>query len=394
MKSFGLENYGLSLNVAHKAIIGLAVLILVEFSLPCLLLAQSSYTVHALDAVVLDEVQYRTFAKSVTNDVGGSRLVAGYASDSFDLQPVVWVVDSLGNSIHRLLDLPSWQFDGAVAVGINNSGQIIGGGVFSLASGHGLGLYWPDASSPPSVLPGLPGETSCQVQSINDSGIVVGFSHGATGSRAVAWRILADDTIVGPLVLPTRARASTGVDLALAVGTTTGNMTSIVGSSAGAAVAWRVKTIGNSLTLDGSVEVLESTGEVTGINSFGAICGNDRNRSVVWEALSGKKRRKTRLNYNTSLFASPGTPNSITDGGMVVGSGPLKGAPGPAGHRAIIWTSRTAPMRTLESQTNGDYPFLYLDTANSVNSSGEIVGYGWQGSGGGYQAFIAQPRVD
>ena len=41
--------------------------------------------------------------------------------------------------------------------------------------------------------------------------------------------------------------------------------------------------------------------------------------------------------------------------------------------------------------TAGDYPFLYLDTANAVNGDGEVVGYGWQGSPGGHQEFIALP---
>ncbi len=370
-------------------------MIVIECNLLCNLYAQSTYSVYALNEVVRDGVLYNTFPRSLTNVAGGSRLVAGYARlGNIDRQPVVWAVDSDGSSNHDILDFPLSAFEGAVAVGINNFGQIIGGGVFDLSSGNGIGLYWPDLASAPILMPGLTGETSCQVQSISDSGIVVGFSQGATGSRAVAWRILLDDSIIGPLVLPTRPRASGGNDSALAAGTTSGDVTSIVGSSAGAAVAWRVRSTSSGLALEGSVEVLDSIGEATGINSLGAICGNDRNRSVIWEALSGKKRSKTQLNYNTSLFASPGTPNSITDGGRVVGTAPLKGVPGPAGRRAVIWNSRTALMRTLESQTNGDYPFLYLDTAYAVNSSGEIVGYGWQGSGDGYQAFIAQPMVD
>lgn len=353
----------------------------------------SAYTVHALQEVVLDDTQYQTFANSVTNvDDDGLRLVAGYARrDDIDLQPVVWAVNSAGGSVHALLNFP-WFFAGAGASEVNHHGQIIGNGRFDLAAGGSLGLYWPDAASAPVLLPGLIDETSSQVLRINDSGVVVGISQGAWGSRAVAWRILADDTIVGPLVLPTRPRASGGNDSAFSVGVTSGDVTSIVGSSAGAAVVWRVKTVNASLTLEGAVEVLDSTGQATGINSTGAICGNDRSRSVIWEPLSGKKRSKTQLNDNKSLFRSPGEPNAITDGGIVVGSALLKDIAGPADQRVVIWTSRTAPMRTLESLILGDYPFLYLVTAYAVNADGEVVGYGWQGqSAGGNQAFIALP---
>ena len=353
----------------------------------------SAYTVHALEEVDLDGTQYQTFANSVTNVADGLRLVAGYARlDDIDLQPVVWAVNSAGGSVHALLNFPASLFAGAGASEVNHHGQIIGNGRFDLASGGSLGLYWPDAASAPLPLLGLTGETSSQVLRINDSGVVVGISRDASGSRAVAWRILADDSIVGPLVLPTRARASGGNDSAQGVGVTSGDVTSIVGSSAGAAVVWRVKTVNASLTLDGAVEVLDSTGQAKGINSTGAICGNNRSRSVIWEPLSGKKRSKTQLNYNKSLFRSPGEPNAITDGGIVVGSALLKDIAGPADRRVVIWTSRTAPMRTLESLIGGDYPFLYLVTAYAVNADGEVVGYGWQGgSAGGNQAFIALP---
>lgn len=352
-----------------------------------------SYSVHALEEVVVDGLQYRTFAKDLTSAAEGFRIVVGYAQlSNADNQPVLWTVDSSGNSLHALLHYPA-ELAGAVAVGVNDYGQIIGGGLVADGTNRDVGLYWPDAVAAPIVVPTPAGEHSSQVLRINDSGIVAGYVTGATGSRAVVWRILEDDSIVEPLVLPTRPKSSAGNDAALSVGATVNNITEIVGRSAGAAVVWRVRTSGNSLTLEGSAEVLESTGTATDISSLGAICGNDRSRSVIWEPLTGKKRTKTQLNYATSLFSSPGQPSAITDGGTVVGTANLKGINGPAGRRVVIWTNRTAPMRTLESLTVGGYPFLYLDTASAISGSGEVVGYGWQGSATGYQAFIAIPAA-
>ncbi len=238
---------------------------------------QPTYTVYALEQVTVADTPYETFAKNLTEEANGIRFVVGYAqSNNLENEPVLWTVESTGDSSATLLGYPTEWFAGAVATAINNHGQIIGGGLLHNTTGAGAGLYWPDAASSPVVLPGVMDEISSQVQQISDDGIVVGFSNSPTGSKAVAWQVLADDTVVGPLVLPTRPRATTGNDAALAVRPTADNVTQIVGRSAGAAVVWRVRSTGNSLTLDGAVEILDSTGEATDIDSMGAVCGNDR----------------------------------------------------------------------------------------------------------------------
>jgi uncharacterized membrane protein len=392
IQSHGIPFHSRSVSRFSHVLPGFALAFLIVAG-PVSVHAQLNYTVHALEEVSLANVTYQTFAKDVTEEVDGVRCVVGFAqSNNVDNQPVLWAVESNGISTALLLDYPTEWFAAGVATAINNRGQIIGGGLLDSGSGQALGLYWPNAASAPVVLPGLTPEATSLVQQINDDGIVVGISSAETGNRAVAWRILPDDTVVGPLVLPTRPRSAAGNDAALAVGSAAGNITPIVGRSAGAAIVWRVRTIDDSLTLEGSLEVLDSTGEATGIDSAGAVCGNDRNRSIIWGPLSGRKRTKTQLNYNTSLFSSPGRPSAISDSGVVVGTASLKvNYPAP---RAVIWTGTASPMRTLESMTDGNFPFLYIESALAINGAGDVVGYGWQGSEGGYQAFIAIPAND
>ena len=354
----------------------------------------SAYTVHALQEVVLDDTQYQTFASSVTNVADRPRLVAGYAyRDNLALQPVVWTVNSEGGSVHRLLNFDASLFAGAGASGVNHHGQIIGNGRFDLASSGSLGLYWPDAASAPLLLPGLAGETSSQVLRINDSGVVVGISRDASGSRAVAWRILAGDSIVGPLELPTRRRGEinnlpngpNGIGPTSAAG-----ITEIAGSSDGAPVVWRVLTNANGdLELAGDIEVLDRRGEATGVISSGAVCGrNQRNKAVIWEPLvRNKKRSVTRLKNNGDLS---GYPLAMNDAGLIVGGSfnfLLLDRQG-----VVVWLSPSDPVQTLQSLISGGLgDFRILDNVSALSEANEIVGSGWMGREIGQQAFIALP---
>jgi hypothetical protein len=352
---------------------------------------QQTYAIYALEGIAWNGIPCETFGKSIADENGQTRFVAGYArNDESGMLPVVWMVDESGVSVAKVLEFPSLVFASAVAVSINNYGQIIGGGVVDSSTGSAVGLYWADSLAMPVIFPSLAGEIVGEVQQIGDSGVVVGISKSASGSKAVAWRIMADDSIVGPIVLPTRSRSLAGDDAALGIRSASSSSVEIVGRSAGAPVAWKVNLSATGLALSGGAEVLDSTNEATGVNSTGSICGKARDRVVVWGALIGKKRTKTQLQFDAKIFGTAGRSSAVNNLGMVVGDANLKVAY-PA-QRAVLWTNFTAPMRTLESLTNGNHPFAYLESASSINSAGEIAGYGWQGLGAGYQAYIAIPN--
>ena len=367
-------------------------IVLIHLSSPRHVEAQQvTYSLHPLAPVVWNGALCETFGKGMNEAVGNMRMVAGYArSDSAELLPVVWMVDDTGASDASLLAYPSSLFSGSVAVSINDVGQIVGGGIIDPITGTAVGLYWADALAMPVVFPSLAGETVGEVQHIDESGVVVGISKSVSGSKAVAWRVMPDDSIVGPLVLPTRSRATSGDDAAFGIRSVSPSSIEIVGRSAGAPVAWKVNLSNTGLMLSGGAEVLDSTGEATSVNVAGSICGKARDRVVIWGPFIGRKRNKSLLSYDTAVFGTAGRSSAINDLGMVIGDANVKVAY-PA-QRAVLWTSASAPMRTLESFTNGIYPFAYLEAANTINNAGDIAGYGWQGYEAGYQAFIAIPN--
>ncbi len=350
-----------------------------------------TYAIHPLETVIWNDAACEAFGKGITEVIGDTRMVAGYARrDDAGLLPVVWIVDDSGASSADVLAFPSPLFAGAVAVSANKQGQIVGGGILDPTTGAAVGLYWANVLAAPIAFPTLAGENIGQVQQIGDSGVVVGISKSGSGSKAVAWRIKADHSIVGPLVLPTRSRAAFGDDAALGIRSVSSSSVEVVGRSAGVPVVWKVNVSSTGLTLNGGAEVLDSTGEATDVNGTGSICGMARDRVVVWGPLAGKKRTKSQLSSNSIVFGSAGKGSAINDLGLVIGDANLK-VIHPA-QRAVLWMSLTAPMRTLESFTNGNYPFAYLESASAINNSGDIAGYGWQGPEAGYQAFIAIPN--
>lgn len=350
-----------------------------------------TYAIHPLETVVWHDAPCEAFGKGISEVVGNVRMVAGYARrDDAGLLPVVWMVDGAGASSANVLAFPSHLFAGAAAVAINSQGQIVGGGILDPTTGAAVGLYWADVLAAPIAFPALAGEIIGQVQQVGDSGVVVGISKSGSGSKAVAWRIKADNSIVGPLVLPTRSRGASGDDAALGIRSVSSSSVEIVGRSAGAPVVWKVNVTSTGLTMNGGAEVLDSTGEASDVNGTGSICGMARDRGVVWGPLAGKKRTKSQLSFDSTVFGNAGKVYAINDLGMVIGDANLKVAY-PA-RRAVLWMSLMAPMRTLESLTNGNHPFVHLESANAINNSGDIAGYGWQGPEAGFQAYVAIPN--
>lgn len=377
--------------------IGRWIVIAVAIGLVCWSVAQAakpvkppgggtSYTIVKLD----DEVEGGTW-ECYARDVNNLGFVVGQVEDpeTPEVRAAYWEVSGSGGDIQSQL---STLAGGIRAHGINDVGEIVGYGKDS--NGQDVGVYWANAEAPPLPLPRLSEDSSSCGWAINNQGVVCGWSAGAGGWQAVAWRINwtgGEPSVSEPIALPTPNGSLSSVS---AVSNNEENgFAQIVGhfcvpphvGDPTAAVAWTVQSWPDgSLTVVDTRIVEEGLAKALGVNDSGVICGEVGwpTQAVVWTGTSSQT-----LNLAKQLVDA--SAQDINNSGIIVGCA----STGMIDDRAVVWPGADARMVLLNNYLGRKSPFLSLVRASAVNDLGNIVGYGFTEVGGsGDAAFLAIPE--
>ncbi len=230
---------------------------------------------------------------------------------------------------------------------------LVAGGFFDAADVEGAFTF----NGATSYLSGLPGGTGTYANSINNSGIAVGYANNASGQRrAVLWSSPSSVTELGTLG-GTQSNAR-GID----------NLGRVVGDSRNSSDQTR-PFLWTSST--GMVELAMSLGGMTAsaraINDNGQIAGNARLTSGETRAVRFDLTTATTLNLGT-LGGESSFANGISPNGYVAG---LSDAPDDE-FRPFFWSELTGMIDIFADSHLGS-PF---GAAYDVNSSGWVVGYG------------------
>jgi hypothetical protein len=232
------------------------------------------------------------YAEVLALGINNSGQIVGQVRNGDINRAAYWELTTSGGTIQSTLRFLS---GGITAPGINDSGEIVGGGYDG--NGHEIGMYWSEPDADPLMLPALPGHDASFAQAINSDGVICGLSKIDGGLpdtyRAVAWRVGIVDgnsAVWGPIALPD---AETG-SVATSINDNDANGIADVAGRFGeaeAAVAWSVQSLPDgSLAVASGVAVLDLDAEARGISNFGAVCGSESppEEALVW---TGSSRR-------------------------------------------------------------------------------------------------------
>jgi uncharacterized membrane protein len=300
--------------------------------------------------------------------------VVGAVSSGGSEQAVIW-----NGTTPTVLSSPAGTT--GVAYGINNAGQVVGTVCPAAACAQdgttNQAVVWdskrPDAA--PTFLNSLGGTS--EAKSINNSGQVAGAApvRGVVGNQAVVWDSKRPDA--APTVLNSLGTPSVFGKEAVSIN----NSGQVAGAIGTQAVVW------DSKRPDAAPTVLSSPAgtfgsSTVGISDSGLIAGNLSVSStaglfapVIWNGT-------TPTVLDTYGFSSNAT--GINNAGQVVGWGFF-------GSRqvAIVWNGITPTnLNTLLDESSLDLDFI-LQVAFAINSNGDIVGYGNNGSH--TEAFLLTP---
>ncbi|MEZ4655506.1 MAG: hypothetical protein R3E12_18435 [Candidatus Eisenbacteria bacterium] len=258
--------------------------------------------------------------------------------------------------------------------GINNLGQVVGGG-----------LLYDTASDSYTVIPPVGGYPNVQVTGINDNGVVVGASEcncsnsDHVNQTALIWEPGQGSRPTGVPALRDLVRVNES-------NIATGNIR--VSAGASEAVQYNVDTAEwiNLSDLLPPPPFGRPWSEATGINDDGVICGQaydgTTTRGMIWSESDGF----------TFLPALGGGalmrvhPLGIGPNATVVG----RALTATEGWHAFIWDP-VGGMRDLNDLTQADPNFI-LEWATAINDDGWIVGIGHVGPGWNTsRGFVLKP---
>ncbi len=318
-------------------------------------------TVHATDLYTITELSPLTTGGGYSQSyaINNNGQVAGWwqSSGSGTYQAVLWQdgsVAALGVNTGSAFK----------TYGINNPGQVVGGGGYSLeTSSTSTAFLWQNGTvTTLGTLGGASGATA-----INDNGQIVGFSYDSAGYRhAVLWQ--------------------NGNITNLDVGS--GSFSEAYGiNKFGQVVGWSSSPYSNNDSIEptmwqGGTAVALGTlpkydsGQARAINNTGQIVGwvsgtnNVPSQAFLWQ--NGTMTALPALSVGSATYAY-----GINDVGQVVGN---------SGYRAALWQDGTVINLNNVIPTNSDW---VLNNARGINDKGQIVGGGT--FDGRKEAFLMTP---
>ena len=258
--------------------------------------------------------------------------------------------------MYTIIDLGTLGGLSSTALGINNLSQVVGGA--DLANGKRHAFLWQNGTM--TDLGTLPGDQYTEAWDVNNNGVVCGGSSfsGGGGWNAFVWQS-------GVMTkLPHISGTPTGDSIALAVN----DAGQVVGVSNGASVLWQNGSVINLFTTYGV------GGTPWDIKASQVALGHS-----VLDLTTGDATDLGTLGGNiTQAFGV----NSV---GQVTGKSERE--PGTANFHAFIWQAGSMTDLSLLGGFDGS-------SAEAINASGQVVGFGWwlSGEGGGYY-FLYVPGV-
>jgi probable HAF family extracellular repeat protein len=284
--------------------------------------------------------------------------------------------------------------DGSTAEGVNDKGQIVGGGGVNVG-----GFVWENGAL--RRIPPLPGMTYVRAEDINESGQVVGYSGRDSATQAFVWTAAGGTqplagTLGGGYTLA-RAINDRGVvvgEAGLPNGTAhtvvweNGVMRDVQSFPTGSTFPWDISNygaVGQWNTSDASFVWTSGTGMsvLAGLDGDGDIpIGiNDVGQVVGWY-----KRTPTDINkaflWTTGAITDLGTLGgqssvawAINNAAQVVGRADLARKGSQSVFHAFLWTSATG-MKDLGSLSGREWA-----QARDLNETGWVVGETYLGSG-------------
>lgn len=256
--------------------------------------------------------------------------------------------------------LQTGGFSGAIARGINASGQIVGGGFSDTATDA---IFWSNSGAAPTTLSrGV--FDYVEAQDINSTGQIVGTGFSAAGQAAVIWQ----SPTATPSPLPNGVFSfieARGInDAGQIVGTGHSESTGFV------ALYWASPTADPvQLVSDGFISVnaegINDSGQIVGVGATGFSSS-----AVFWASPTATPTALADPTHNQPL--------GINDSGLIVGHN--------TNHdRAVYWPSPTGTPASL--------PVGFESTnARGINDAGQVVGEGTSQSTGTVALFWADTR--
>jgi probable HAF family extracellular repeat protein len=334
----------------------------------------------------------------------------------FALQPVVSTANwPRGYWTYTVTDLGSILGAGRIAYAINNPGQIVGEFTDPQGNKHPF-LY---SGGQIRDLGGLPGWPDNSARAINDSGEIVGFSYGDTGGNSHAF------LFSGGQMLDLGQVASLGSPLAtIAINKWGAIAGTSLDSKAGLHGAlWYRSTVFQVPNIDfacGINDVFQMAGFDMLVHSpdvflynpwtnqtqdIGAL--DPHNENIPWAINnSGQVVGYTGPLFDSVFYSSPSTDRAF----LYSGGGSMRYLGTLGGPASFAWAINDSDeVVGTSSLSNGDFhaftysgnvmtdlnnlaadPSWVLQSANGINSSGQIVGFGVH-NGVGPSAFLFTP---
>jgi probable HAF family extracellular repeat protein len=328
------------------------------------------------------------YASAIGINDSGQIVGDAYLTGDFVYHAAIWT-----NSDHAPLDLGSlggWS----VAASIDRVGNIAG--YSSTPTNWTFALYWTNATSPPLQL-GTLGGVHNQAHSVNDSGQIVGASTpgGSQYTHAVIW----SNVTSAPVDLGT-----VGLDQSFAQAINNSGQIAGWASGSGQTIPlyWA-----NSSSAPVGLAFLGNNSEALGINASGRIVGyssvglNGPSHAVLWN-----NGGSAAIDLNTLILVSSGweltSANAINDSGEIVGSGLVGGQPHAfalipsAVALRITSVARVGAVLQLSFTTQAGHMYNVLGTSDLVTGVWTPVETGIAGNGATIQVTIpnqfGQPR--
>ncbi len=268
------------------------------------------------------------------------------------------------------------------ATGINDAGQICG---YLVADGDSTISVVVNADGSSTTFDPLRGDLRSEAHGINNLGQVVGISSGATVNHAFIRSASGAMELLAPLVTEKGAAANALNDLGLIVGS--GETES---RNARHAVRWSHKDKGIMEDHPTDLGVLPggNYSEATAINRHGQIVGYSETASGTGTAerafLYDENATPKLQGLGFFQFGVTSWAYGINDSGQIVGS--FSGGGGTGFHAFLITDGVMKDLNGLVPPHSG----WLLISANAINASGQIAGYGANPEGEPH-AFLLTP---
>ena len=312
-------------------------------------------------------------ATSSANSISQSGLVAGGSKTANAIGlATFWGADGTPTALTTLQTVSG-------VTKINDFSGMVGNNSTSAGKSDLTATYW-DTSGTSTLLNHLStftnGVTKSSALGINNSGQIVGYSPNASNvSRAVLWTTSGSVTDLGGLGGTGVAQASAINNNGIAVG-----YSSIQSNNQTHATVWDTKANNISdlglLTING---ISGGPSYAYGVNDLGQVVGGAVSPTSInnfyWKqaALFDNGQVIALDNITNALGAQA---NTINNKGQIVGTSFLYSTPSPATNRATLWDATTKSATDLNSYLDASLVSSgwLLNNASDINDSGTIVG--------------------